>query len=95
MDSENFTNVFCVETGKGKDSVPNNMDEQMQIGANYIAGIWNNPKYTTLEDDGIFFIGLSQGGIIAQVIFSNIPMISKQVRRSLTLTVPFVRSTAI
>ena len=88
MASDNFTNVFCVESGNGNDSVMKNMEEQVQKAADYISSIYKDANYTALMDDGIFFLGLSQGGIIARLVFNNFPVISERVRRLITLGSP-------
>ena len=88
MANENFTNVFCVESGENNDSILKNMEEQVQKGADYITSIYNDNRYTALMDNGIFLVGLSQGGIIARLTFNNFPMISERVRRLITLGSP-------
>lgn len=85
---QNFKHVFCVESGGDSNSYLKNMTQQVTNAANYIVSIQKDQKYTQLINDGIFFLGLSQGGIIARMVFNNFPKISKLVRRIMTFGSP-------
>ena len=88
MAEDSFQNVICVESGDGATSVLSNMNDQVTKAAVHINSIYENGEYTELFKKGVYFLGLSQGGIIARIVFNQYPGISNYVRRIITFGTP-------
>ena len=89
MREDAFNNVFCVKSGDGiSESVLANMDKQVENAILHINSVYEDERYQEQFQKGVFFLGLSQGGIIARLVFNNSPGISNHVRRLITFGTP-------
>lgn len=83
-----FDHVFCVQSGEVNDSVLASMNSQIINGATFILNVIRHPQYQEIAKQGIYFVGFSQGGIIARMIFNAVDEISELVTRMVTIGTP-------
>ena len=88
MEEDSFVNVICVESGDGATSVLSSMNDQVTKAAVHINKVYEDPDYSEQFKKGVYFLGLSQGGIIARIVFNQFPGISNFVRRIITFGTP-------
>ena len=83
-----FKNIICVESGDGNDSVFVPLSTQISNALTHVRATLDLEEYSAKIQNGVFFLGLSQGGIIARMIFNENEDISNVVKRIITVGTP-------
>ena len=83
-----FRFIFCVNSGEGDDSVFVPLRTQIQRASDHIFQFKNSEEYRERFQQGVYFVGVSQGGIIARMVFNVFDEISNYVNRIITIGSP-------
>jgi pimeloyl-ACP methyl ester carboxylesterase len=85
-----FQNFICVDSGDYNDSTVIPLQTQIENSVRHILKIKESDAYKELFKQGVYFVGFSQGGIIARMVFNLYDSISDHVRRLITVGTPNV-----